>query len=375
MSPLIQKYQKEHEPLVEEFNQRLNEHGITEYVFPQKFQSSLYPPGQGFLVEMEHFVAVEDNISVRGGYKLKKQDFMVCEERRNIGYLQLPLSEGVIDKKYTSVGLQLVKHFMKNFPEAYALGMGGVDRPLPQLLKALGCSLQSLPFYFFIYHPSRFLNQITVVRTNRWRSLMMDIASRSLIIPGTLWALQQARNLPSKRLIDHSLQAVEVPIFSEAVDTLWGQCKSHFSLAAVRDQRTLNFLFPATHPQAIRLEFYSSKTLVGYAILFCTKMKGHKQFGDLCVGTLVDTVILPDYQLSVLSLAQKKLASLGADLMVTNQSFAPYCRALERLGFFKGPSNFALSLTRPLADKMLQCDPKGQAMHWTRFDGDGPIHL
>ena len=375
MSLIIQQYRKDHEPLVEAFNQRLHAQGINEFVFPKDFQSSLFPLYQDNPVEMEYFVAVEDDDVVRGGYLWKKQDFLVGGDRRNIGNLQLPLSEGVINKRYASVGLQLVKDFMKKSPEGYALGMGGVDRPLPQLLQALGWSLETIPFYFYIYHPSRFLSQINVGRTNRWRSLMMDIASRSLIIPSALWLLQKARNLPSHYRIDQSLQVVEVPIFSIAVDTLWEQCKSHFSLAAIRDQRTLNFLYPATHPEAIRLEIYSSELLVGYALLFCTKMKGHKQFGDLCVGTLVDAIILPEYQLSVLSLAQKKLASLGADLMVTNQSFAPYCKALEILGFFKGPSNYALSLNRPLADKMLQCDPKGLAMHWTRFDGDGPIHL
>jgi hypothetical protein len=86
----------------------------------------------------EFFVAVDDGI-VRGGYALKTQDFFFPDGQiRSIGYYHHPLSEGIVNKSHAMVGTLLLRDAMQRAPLLYCLGMGGYDRPLPQMLIRLG---------------------------------------------------------------------------------------------------------------------------------------------------------------------------------------------------------------------------------------------
>ena len=43
-----------------------------------------------------------------------------------------PLSEGIIDSKYSLLALRLLKFMQQQGPYLFALGMGGEDRPFPR---------------------------------------------------------------------------------------------------------------------------------------------------------------------------------------------------------------------------------------------------
>ena len=51
-------------------------------------------------------------------------------------HYRLPLSEGLIDRTYSTLGLRLVRDALAREPRLYAMGMGGWDNPLPQMLEA-----------------------------------------------------------------------------------------------------------------------------------------------------------------------------------------------------------------------------------------------
>ena len=108
-------------------------------------------------------------------------------------------------------------------------------------------------------------------------------------------------------------------------------------------------------------------------MLLDTSMSGHKQFGDMHVGTIADCLARPEDAPEVIGAAAHLLETRGVDLVISNQRHASWSSALREAGFRRGPSNFLLALspemaacTGPAAD--------GQ-FHINRGDGDGPIHL
>jgi len=64
------------------------------------------------------------------------------------------------------------------------------------------------------------------------------------------------------------------------------------------------------------------------------------------------------------------LAGTGADLTITNESHPACQSAFRQAGFLVGPSNYLVGLSKAISDQA-----SNGAIHITRGDGDGPIHL
>ena len=114
---------------------------------------------------LELFLAMEENM-VRGGYILRRQNFSVRGGTTSAAHYRLPLSEGVINRSYATLGLRMVRDALAREPRLYAMGMGGWDKPLPQMLKRLNWRMCAVPFYFKVVHPARFLRHIRALRTS-----------------------------------------------------------------------------------------------------------------------------------------------------------------------------------------------------------------
>jgi hypothetical protein len=108
-------------------------------------------------------------------------------------------------------------------------------------------------------------------------------------------------------------------------------------------------------------------------VLLDTQMRGHLQFGDMRVGSIVDCLAAPEQAGAVMRAAAGVLEERGVDLMVSNQLHRAWSDALQQAGFRKGPSNFLLALSPALAECVNGAGDDG--FHFNRGDGDGPIHL
>ncbi len=128
-------------PAVREFNRRLLAGGAPA---DQQFPES---PNPGWMPGMELFLA-NDESHVRGGYILRRQTFSTASGAVLAAHYRLPLSEGVIDRAYAMLGLSLVRDALAREPRLYAMGMGGWDKPLPQMLKRLKWTMCEVPFHF-----------------------------------------------------------------------------------------------------------------------------------------------------------------------------------------------------------------------------------
>src|SRR5512135_2756997 len=103
----IRPYSEELSSAVKAFNQRLKAGGVP-YQFPEHHVPKWLPKLEGRKIFQEYFLAVEDGSEVRGTFMLKHQVFSLAGEPFVMAAYQLPISEGLVNKTYASIGVQVL---------------------------------------------------------------------------------------------------------------------------------------------------------------------------------------------------------------------------------------------------------------------------
>ena len=372
MAIVIQPYRPEHEPAVAEFNQRLRRALDDEnLVFYRWAQPRWLPRTAESRIYNEFFVAVDGGI-VRGGYALKSQEFLFPDGQiRSIGYYHHPLSEGIVNKSHAMVGTLLLRDAMQRAPLLYCLGMGGYDRPLPQMLIRLGWAHRLVPLFFFVVNPSRFLRNMQTLRSSPSRILLMDLAAST----GAGWAgsklFQSYRALRAPESRD--AECCEVATFEagegENVQSLWEQARQTCAFTAVRDAAALRSLYPAAETHLTRIVMKRNGTAIGWAVV--GERRKDAKYGNMRVGSVVDCFALPGELYSVVRGATEILERQGFDLILSNQSHEAWGEAFKAAGYLPGPSNFIFAASKKLAELLAPFEEVRPRMHLTRADGDG----
>jgi hypothetical protein len=392
---VIQPYRPEHESAVQDFNRRLQtSSGDPNFVFSQTAIPRWLPPNGNNPIWNEFYVAVggsskegslkegalKESPSVRGAYALKQEViFIRGKGPHRIACYHHPLSEGIVDRSFATVGVLLARDALARQPLLYALGMGGMDRPIAKMLKALGFSLTPIPFYFRVVHPARFLREMQALRSEPWRATLMNLAAAT----GTGWvavkSAQAAASLRSRSPNPNTDFTTEEGIeFSDWADALWTQAKESASFATVRDENTLRLLYPPNFTSNIAstrsLRISRNGSPIGWAII--GQRRKDPKFGEMRVGSIVDCWAAPVNMSTVIRGATRALEKDGVDLIVTNQSHHAWCDALEKTGFLKGPSTFIFATSKKLTDLLQPLKENPPAFHITRADGDGlPVNF
>jgi hypothetical protein len=271
------------------------------------------------------------------------------------------LSEGVVDRRYATLGLRLVRDALAREPNLYALGMGGWNQPLPQMLKRLGWRMCEVPFHFKVRNASRFLRNIQTLRTSTARRLAMDAAAFTGAGSIAMTLMGHGRRVAATK---HQMEAG----FGDWADDVWNSGRDAYSLIALRDAATLNALYPASDTRFLRV-----RTAAGWAVALDTTMRDHKQFGNMRVGSIIDCMAAPEAAGAVVRAVTGVLEERGVDLILSNQLHGGWNQALREAGFRLGPSNYLLALSPALV--ALVGDASEHGFHCNRGDGDGPIHL
>ena len=367
----IKPYTQNDIDAVSKFNRHLTASCVSSQ-FPESNIPKWLPKIDNREIYQEYFLAWEGD-SVRGGYILKHQKFSFNGKIISIADYQQPLSEGIIDKNYNFVGIQLLIDALKRQPLLLAMGMGGYSEPLPKMLKALHWKMYSVPFYFKVIRPFNFLREITFLRKSKFRRVLMDL----LAITGIGWiCIKLFQALLKKKDSEKNSISVEiVNEFSHWADELWDSSKSVYSMMAVRDSATLNILYPSNSKRFIRFKVVQDGEVIGWAVVLNTKMSNHKQFGNMRVGSIIDCLALPENASKVIESASDYLEKAGVDLIVSNQSHSSWCLALKNAGFIKGPSNFIFAASMELSKLLEPFEDNITKTFINRGDGDGPIHL
>jgi hypothetical protein len=359
-------YTEEHIAAVKKFNERLALGG-NDYRFPE-VPSDL----RESIIQRHRYIAVDEAGAVRGGYVLKLEGFNGRHGTGVVGNFQLPLSEGTVDPKYRMVGVQLLIDCLRRQPELYCLGIGGLGEPLALMLKHAGWRVQRVPFYFRILRPQSFLRNIEYLRSSRASKLALGAARITGIGYLTLrpWASTTSL-IRDARIHRRQTTVRDIDHFENWADQIWEATSPTYDFVIRRDSAALQLLYPPQEQRFIRILIEKDNMAVGWAVLLATTMRGHKQFGNMRVGSVVDCFALNGFEADVIDHATRALEGRAVDLIVSNQANSGWAQGLTRAGYLEGPSNFLFASSKALTRHITSL----QSCHLNRGDGDGPINL
>ena len=336
-----------------------------DYVFSESPVPGWLPCCGQAPVYNEFYLAVEGD-AVRGAFVLKRQKFSFSGVLKELVYLHHPLSEGVVDKKYSQVGAQILKRILSEHPLLFALGMGGYARPLPRMLLALRWKHCLIPFYFRVCNASKFLREMRTLRNTAVKRVAVKAAVLTGLGPLALKSLQAFRSTRGRIEFVSEI----VPEFDDWADRIWAAGASDFAMIAVRDAKTLRALYPVENRIFTRVRVLVRGQVAGWAVAGILHRPGHEQYGELRVGTILDALSPPQHATAVIAAATLVLREQGADLIGSNQSHAAWTAALSANGFLGGPSNFIFASAPAVSELLDPFEAVISRVHLNRGDGD-----
>lgn len=227
-----------------------------------------------------------------------------------------------------------------------------------------------MPFLFRVLRANAFLREIAFLRQRRGVALAADLARWSGAAALGLGAYNAITALRMPRFLG-ALGIERRAVFDGRADELQARVRGRYGALCDRGSAALNQKFPADDPRLLRLYVKDDQGLIGWLVLSRNQLRGHKQFGNMHLGCLVDGLSRPEDAAAMVAIATRTLAAEGVDLIVSNQQHHAWVAALRRAGYLSGPSNFVLA-TSPALTALA---PEPQLLHMNRGDGDGPINL
>lgn len=362
----IQPYTEDWSKAVAEFNQRVRPANVP-FQLPEA-PAAIWPATrEDRKPHQEIFLALEEGC-VRGAYTLKHQQFSIGKQIVEIGMCRMPISEGIVDKRYSMVGVMLVKDALRKQPLLYNLGIGDLDTVIARMVLAMGWNvITAVPFFFKVRNGFQFLKNIEHLKTTRLRRWALDAAAYS----GLGWAGAKIVDATLTRKCRKAVTVEQVGEFSAWTDEIWQACQNRYSVVAARNADVLNTLYPPDNARFIRVKILDGRRVAGWAVLLDTVMANDKYFGNMRVGSIVDCLATPEDANTVMTAATRVLEDRGVDLLLSNQNHPAWCQGLKMAGFVKGPSNFFFVASKALTKLVHEIDPSGTAIHLNRGDGDG----
>jgi len=318
-------------------------------------------------IRRQQFLAM-DSGAVRGGViELDQPGRLNGASIRALNY-QSPLSEGIVDSKYASVGLQIVRFMQNRSPAAYIVGMGSTSNPLPRLLKAAGWNLVDMPFLFRVHKAGAFLRELQPLRASSPKRLAADLA-RWTGLGAVALAMKQRSRIKTRATV--RIQKG----WGDWADELWSRAWEGCSFAVDRDRKSLEWMYPPSDPRTHIFLIERGSDPVGWGVCFDTQMKNSRYFGNMRVGSILDCVALPGSEAETAALVDRQLGLRGCDLALVNHSHSQWVNAFKLAGFSRGPSNYLLGMSKRLAEAVRSSPGGEDRMHITRGDGDGRVNL
>jgi hypothetical protein len=365
----IVPYTAEHIPAVKAFNSRLDRSQAGAFRLSERApEPRQYCEG----IAYHHLLAVDESGQVRGGYYMRLQPMLVRGAIHQVGEYGSPLSEGIVDKRYTTVGLAMLIHALKLQPLLFASGMGGMSQPLPRMMKGMKWRVLETPFWFRVIHGSRFLRNIGPLRKN----LPRRIASDLLAFTGLGSAgIALAQRLRTKASPDAKLRVEPLVSFDDWAADIWDRSREEYLFSAVRTPDYLRFNYPLTGAPYTSLKLVEGSHPVGWVNLLDCQPQNASYFGAMKVSALIDGVAPRRFIPGLVNAAVRAAKKSGADLLFSNQTHQDWNTALRNAGFWQGPSNYLLALSEPLVRLLGPIEEAMPRVHFNRGDGHGRANL
>jgi hypothetical protein len=362
----IESYSDAHVAAAREFNERIA--GASDFGLSK--QTPKIEP-EDAPIRHHHYVVLEDD-AVRGGYLMASFGGWLGGETARVWNCREPLSEGIVNSKYTFLAIRMLRHIQQQSPYVFALGMGGEQLPFPRLLRGSGWTVQPVPFLFRVFSAGRFARELSLLKRAKLRPFARIAAFTGIAKVGT--TLLHLRSVTAP-LATRGCTIEKVEEWGSWADDIWCRFRGMCSFSVTRDRETLAALYPLKDGRITAYLIRRGGEPLGWTATMNTAMKNHKYFGNMRVGTILDCVAPADGMRACVALATKTLARGGADLVVTNQSHAGIVKVFRQTGFLSAPSNYILAMSKGLSEAVSKQPEGKERMHFTRGDSDGRIHL
>lgn len=364
---------------VESFNARMRaggaEYGF--YVSPTPLWAIKKRDDQP--VWREYYLVVEDDEAVRGAFVLKPQDWWIHGAIRRVADWQGPYSEGAVSRRHGAIGLRIVREMQRREPLLYSWGHGGSDTSIFKLVESLGWLLHPTPFLMRVVHPFAFARKNHHLRSSPQRRIALDVLAYSGIASGMGRAVSGAMRLAS--LARFTSRSEEVDSFGDWADALWDRAKHDYAAIAVRDARAMNTLVPPgvshaewSEPTRLRVSDRRGR-VIGWALVCLRRMEGHRRYGDLAVGSIVDALAPTEHAGEVVHAAYEWLARAGAEIVIANQSDPRWVRAFVQNAFLSVAGRRFFCASPQLAETLTPWEKTRERLFLTNMDGHGPMGL
>jgi hypothetical protein len=357
-----------HELAAGRFNIRLRDaKAPVNFFLPEKVaaENSLAP----CVVSKRYYVVLEDS-EVRASVYVQDQPAWVAGAVHSVWNVQSIISEGIVNPSYSSAALFMMKELLKRNPLIYSVGMGSETMPYPRLLKALRWDVSPVPFFFRVRRAPKFLRNLQLLRRHRLERSLADLGAYTGLGSFLIHACQTLKSSIPAAVANYD----RVGQFDDWVDQVWEKAKKELSFSIESTSGVLNALLPIADDRLFRLRITSAGSAIGWAILLVSDHRSHNHFGDMRVGTIVDTMSWPGREKSVVATALEALSEQRVDLVIANEMQETWQQAFDRTGFLRGPSNYLLGLSPQLA-ATISAHGHHQRVHVNRADGDGICHL
>ncbi|MET3528140.1 hypothetical protein [Phenylobacterium koreense] len=372
MAISVAEYRSEHEPMVRAFNQRLSEAG-SHWGFYDTSIPAWLPPGLSPKVRRDFYLATDETPAVRGAYCLKRQPFLVNGNALEVASIQGPVSEGLVDQRFGTVALHLIRDMQGREPKLFAWG---ASERLLSVLRRMRWTALDTPFAMKVVRGNRFLRLNRFLRGSRTVRLASDLLAASHLGTLAFGAAQFGQRILAGGLGGPRANAVEASRFGPWADEIWSKVRSNYDFIAARDSQTMNLLLPQDGwPEASILKMEVGGSIVGWAAVRNTQLKDSPRFGDLRIGSVIDALSLPGCEHAVLMSATRYLERRGVDAIVANFSNPVWNSAFKRCGFLVSDNRRILLISPALAEILGGDQASAKRMHLTPLDGDGPLGL
>lgn len=364
----IVPYLNEHETMVKAMNARLAAGGST-WAFYDYAAPRWAAPGQTPHAARSFYLALDDAGSVHGGYVLKVQTFLANGVEIEAATLQGPVSEGLVDPRFSMLGMRMVRDMERRMPLLFA--WGGTEK-LTGVLKGLGWSDFTGALATKVLRADRLLKLMPQIRKRAVLRVSADILTASglarvlgNIVHGSM-GLVAGGSGPR-------LAVVEEDRFGPWADQVWQAAKGHYGFIAVRDAQSMNVLaLRDDWPNAIILRMEHQGRTVGWAAVRDTTFPEGHRFAGLRIGSIIDSLAEPGFEAGVIEAATRSLAARGVDATMSVYTHRDWLRGFRRAGYFVQPNRRPAN-TAPAMTEILSKVPGGpQSYHLTPLDGDGP---
>ena len=351
------------------FNQRLRAGGREEQM---TLRASL--PGEAkyrpadFPVYRRMMIAKQGE-EIRAAMLLHYHNVFIKGEMRNFCWTSMPISEGIIDRRYSMSIIQLIKKASACQPFLMTVGVGAPETVSFRFLVKLGWRWRSVPFLFYPVRVSRTLLGLRYFKERpklRCGALLGAYSGAGAGLGGLLSLRRRLASAVS------TCQSSEEREFDDWADRIFADSLSEYAVAIRSDAPTLNTAYPPDNPAFARLRVRRKGTRqdVGWIVVASKQMKDNRYFGDLKVGTLADGFGRAADAMALVAAGINYLAEAGADIIVGNFQHSAWAQACRRSGMVAGPSNYYLFVAPggPLLRED-SCPP--EEIHVARGHSDG----